>query len=87
MATHPVSYEEHAAIYSAALLVLFRATLEFVPSLAVQLPQGVSRRGVIYCAGLCLLRNSQTHQEFTNPSPHPSYPSLIVSTHNVSTFE
>jgi len=60
MVTYPVSYEEHAVIYSAALLVLFRATLEFVPSLALQLPQVVYRRVVIYCAGLCLLRKYQT---------------------------
>ncbi len=60
MITYPVSYEEHAAIYSAALVMLFRATLELVPSLALHLPHMVYRRVVIYCAGLCVLRKYQT---------------------------
>ena len=42
MPGYRLSYQEHAAIYSAALLILFRATGEFVPQLAL----GPSRGGV-----------------------------------------
>jgi len=55
-----LGYEAHAMMYSAALVVLFRAAKEFAPWLMGQLPQGVYRRVVIYCAGLCALRKYQT---------------------------
>lgn len=60
MSGYTLSYQEHAAIYSSALLILFRATKEFVPLLGRQLPEVVYRRVVIYCAGLCVLRKYQT---------------------------
>ena len=60
MVRSELSYDEHAAIYSAALLILFRATRECVPGLLRQVPVVVYRRLVIYCAGLCLLRTYQT---------------------------
>lgn len=60
MNSYTLSYDEHAAIYSAALLVLFQAVKEFAPWLIRQLPQVVYRRLVIYCAGLCVLHKYQT---------------------------
>ena len=60
MPGYQLSYEEHAAIYSAALVILFRAVREVAPWLIQQLPPVVCRRLVIYCAGLCLLRKYQT---------------------------
>lgn len=60
MSGYDVSYEDHAAIYSAGLWILFRATREFAPFLVVQLSQVAYRRLVIYCAGLCVLRKYQT---------------------------
>lgn len=60
MSGYDLSYEEHAAIYSAALLILFRATKEFAPLLVQQVSDVVYRRVVIYCAGLCVLRKYQT---------------------------
>ena len=60
MPEYRLSYDDHAAIYSAALVMLFRATREFLPVLVRQLPVVVYRRLVIYCAGLCLLRKYQT---------------------------
>ena len=55
-----LSYEAHAMIYSAALVVLFRAAKEVAPWLIQQLPHQVYRRVLIYCAGLCALRKYQT---------------------------
>jgi hypothetical protein len=60
MSGYELSYDEHAAIYSAALVILFQATREFVPGLLRQVPVMVYRRLVIYCAGLCVLRKYQT---------------------------
>lgn len=60
MYIYTLSYDEHAAIYSAALLVLFRAAMEFAPWLTQQLPQVIYRRVIIYCAGLCVLRKYNT---------------------------
>jgi SRSO17 transposase len=55
-----LSYEDHAAIYSAALLFVFRVAGKGVPSLAKEVSELVYRRLLLYCAGLCLLHKHQT---------------------------
>lgn len=60
MADFTLSYDEHAAIYSAALVILCRVVCACAPALIRQLPAVVYRRLVIYCAGLCTLRKYQT---------------------------
>jgi len=60
MSGYDVSCEDHAAIYSAALWILFRATKEFAPFLVMQMSQVAYRRLVVYCAGLCVLRKYHT---------------------------
>lgn len=55
-----LTYEEHAAIYSAAIVLIFRAGKVFFPQLALTLPEQLYRRLMIYCAGLCALRKYQT---------------------------
>jgi len=54
-----LSCEEHVAIYSAALPVLFRAVKEFASWLVGQVSHQVFRRLVIYCAGVCVFRKYQ----------------------------
>jgi hypothetical protein len=60
MSSIDLTYEEHAAIYSAAIVLVFRAGKVFFPRLAVTLPELVYRRLMIYSAGLCALRKYQT---------------------------
>ena len=60
MSSFDLSYEEHAQIYSAAIVLVFRASVSFFPSLALALPAHVYRRLLVYCAGLCVLRKYQT---------------------------
>ena len=49
MSGYDVSYEDHAAIYSAGLWLLFHAIREFAPFLVVQLSQVAYRRLVVLC--------------------------------------
>ena len=60
MSSSELSYEEHAQIYSAAIVLVFQAGVSFFPSLALALPAHVYRRLLVYCAGLCVLRKYQT---------------------------
>lgn len=60
MSSSDLSYDEHAQIYSAAILLLFRAGLSFFPRLAIALPTHMYRRLLVYVAGLCTLRKYQT---------------------------
>ena len=53
-------YEDHAAIYSAALLFVFRVAVKGTPCLAKEVCEFVYRRVIIYCAGLCLLHKHPT---------------------------
>lgn len=55
-----LSYPEHAAIYSTALMFLFYVVGQSVPLLCEAFSQRMYRRLVIYCTGLCLLRKHQT---------------------------
>lgn len=55
-----LDYEDHAAIYSAALIFLFQVVWATCPWIITTLSDKASRRLVIYCAGLCLLRKHQT---------------------------
>ena len=55
-----LSYDEHAMIYSADLVVVFRMMSGSAPALSVQLCTSMYRPLIVYCTGLCLLRKHQT---------------------------
>lgn len=57
--TH-LSYNDHAAIYSAALLIIFQITAVSIPYLSLRFSDHIYRRIVIYCAGLCFCQKHQT---------------------------
>jgi len=60
MSIPSLSYNEHAMIYSAALVILGRFILYSVPALSVALGESMYRPLIVYCTGLCLLRKHLT---------------------------
>ena len=71
-----LSYTEHAAVYSIALVFLFRVIGQSVPALSDALSQKAYRRLVIYCTGLCLLRKHQTCANIADKIGGPSHDGL-----------
>ena len=55
-----LDYVDHAAIYSAALIFLFRVVWAICPWILAALSEKASQRLIIYCGGLCFLRKHQT---------------------------
>lgn len=58
--SNPLDYNEHAAVYSAALIFVFQVVIKFFPCMAVDFSNRNYHRVVIYCAGLCFCHKYQT---------------------------
>ena len=54
------SYNEHAIIYSGALVIIFQTTAVAVPYMVMSFSEHIYRRIVIYCAGLSFCQDHQT---------------------------